>query len=376
MVEAPYFRRNVLLEPDVTWLHLSDLHIDEDFDKKTSDTYADLERFLNDFPEQLEKTKIFPDMVFFTGDVTAQGQARQYKVAEKFFQEVRKRLPATSIKAHISPAAASVPFFIVPGNHDVDWNVIDPRKENEMRTRLADGIDYRDLPKELRVHIEQRHKNYIRFAKTTNEPDVTWHGHAFSKCFIAGKRNIRFGIAGFNSALLSTRKKLLEETVGMSFSAPNLDLQHLALGGEQLRSAKAEIANSLVRIGLLHHPPESEWYRDSDRALQREELNFFDFVLRGHQHEPQAAQGVRVAGNDDYMELAPAAVRTRPKQYQGFMAVQLDFVQKLMRITSWTVSNRARRWVLDQEFGEGGTEIYRIPQTLLNRIERVSSGIP
>ncbi|MFI2842325.1 metallophosphoesterase family protein [Mycolicibacterium sp. PDY-3] len=375
VVEAPFLRRKVPLDPDVSWLHLSDLHIDEDFDKSTSDTRADLERFLNDFPEQLEKAGIVPDMVFFTGDIAANGRAKQYKIADRFFQAVRDRLPPAPMKMSASAPKQPVPFFIVPGNHDVDWDAIDPRIENEMRTRLAEGVEYKDLPKDIRAHTEKRHKNYTRFAKANNESEVKWHGHAYSKCFQAGRRNISFGVAGFNSAWHSTRKMLLEETVGMPFSAPNLDLQHLSLGGEQIRSAKAEIANSLVRVALFHHPPESEWFRDSDRALQREELNFFDFVLRGHQHEPKASQSVRVAGNDDYIELAPAALRTRPKNFQGFMSVQLDFTQKLMRIRSWTVTNRARRWVPDQEFGDGGIETYKIPETLLNRIDRVSSSM-
>ena len=156
---------------------------------------------------------------------------------------------------------------------------------------------------------------------------------------------------------------------------PHSDTRAISLfvGESRLRPTRTALTESDVKIALVHHAPGSEWYREDDKLLQRQELRSFDFVLRGHQHEPEARQRTRIAGEDDFIELAPGALRTQPHYYQGFMAVELDFRARLMRITAWTVTSRARKWVLDGEFGKDGVETRVIPQRLIDRVAKVSS---
>ena len=173
-------------------------------------------------------------------------------------------------------------------------------------------------------------------------------------------RNIRVGVAGLNSSWLSTRKDLYKNYDKLQVeSLADLDLQHLWIGAKQLRAAaiSPHMENATIRIALMHHEPLSEWYADPDRFTQRQELSRYDFVLRGHQHETQARIGAKVAGRDDFVELAPGALRTKPHWYQGFMTTELDLRAGWMRLRAWSVSGRARRWIPDPEFGNGGVEL-------------------
>ncbi len=101
-------------------------------------------------------------------------------------------------------------------------------------------------------------------------------------------------------------------------------------------------------------------------------MNFFDFVLRGHQHEPQAREGISI--DDDYVELAPGALRTRPRHFQGFMTVELDFTAQLMRLTAWTVTPVATKWYLDPDFGKSGRTTRPLPPGLVDRLPRRRPG--
>jgi hypothetical protein len=71
---------------------------------------------------------------------------------------------------------------------------------------------------------------------------------------------------------------------------------------------------------------------------------------------------------DDYVELAPAALRTRPFYFQGFMAVELDFNARLMRLTAWTVTPVAGKWYRDPDFGKHGVVTLPLPERLLERL--------
>jgi hypothetical protein len=112
-----------------------------------------------------------------------------------------------------------------------------------------------------------------------------------------------------------------------------------------------------------------EWFAEADRAAQRQELSHYDFILRGHQHETCARVGAKCAGSDDFVELAPGALRTKPHWYQGFMTTELDLRAGLMRLRAWTVSGHGRRWLPDLEFGNAGVEIRPLPDHL--RISKV-----
>lgn len=353
-------RSRIPFQAGLSWLHLSDLHITEDYSDTTSDTFADIDRFLTDLPRRLEEAGVEPDLIFFTGDVSQAGGEHQYSVAQTFFANLIEALPERS---------KSAPLFLVPGNHDVDWSAIDAAVDLELRKSLRETASPQQSLGEWQEYLGRRQAQYRRFADSIQgesvEPVV--EGLAYVRAEKVGTDGPTVGIAGLNSAWLSTRKDLLARLDEADrASIADLDLQHLRLGAKQLRAAgnSASIRNAQVRIAMMHHEPMSEWYDPVDRETQRQELGRYHFVLRGHQHENCARVGAKIAGIDDYFELACGALRTSPHWYQGFMTTELDFRARLMRLRAWTVSPHARRWVVDGEFGDAGVELRPLPRGL------------
>lgn len=346
-------RRSIEFNADLAWLHVSDLHLTNDYGDQLSDTSADLNRFLEDLPARLYDVKLTPDAVFFTGDVVQSGAEDEYETAEGFFADLQQALPESSRLA---------PIFIVPGNHDITWSAIQPDRELELRSKLKSPADAMKALEEQAEYIAERQKNFRTFMDKLvgTLPIPPLDGFSFTSSFTTPNRAVRVGVAGFNSSWLSTRKDLYANTsIPHPESLADLDLQYLRLGIKQLRIAAASphLKKANIRIALMHHEPLSEWYAESDREAQRQELSHYDFILRGHQHETCARVGAKFAGADDFVELAPGALRTQPHWYQGFMTTELDLRAGLMRLRAWTVSAHGRRWLPDPEFGNEGVEI-------------------
>src|SRR5882724_2878324 len=68
--------------------------------------------------------------------------------------------------------------------------------------------------------------------------------------------------------------------------------------------------NADIKIGLMHHPPASEWFTDSEQHLQRAKMNNFDFVLRGHEHDAEFL-GIN-RGLGEWQQIASGALYTHP----------------------------------------------------------------
>jgi predicted phosphodiesterase len=346
-------------DPDFSWLHLSDLHITSDYKDPTSDTYNDLNRFLEDLPKRLTEAGLTPDVTFFTGDVAQSGSEDEYEVAQQFLADFQQALPSSSRLA---------PIFIVPGNHDVSWAAIDIRHERKLRRLLKSSKDPARILEEHGEYIRTRQRNFCSFMEKLESTlaGPSNESFSFTRSFCASS-NLRVGVAGFNSSWLSTRKDLYKGSKEIyAESLADLDLQHLRLGTKQLRAAAAapDLRNSDIRIALMHHEPLSEWYAEADRPIQRQELSRYHFILRGHQHETRARVGAKIGGADDFVELAPGALRTRPHWYQGFMTAELDLNRGLMRLRAWSVTGHTHQWLPDAEFGYTGTEFRLLPNGL------------
>ena len=353
-------KNSIKFDADLAWLHISDLHLTSDYGDQISDISTDLKRFLEDLPGRLSDVNLAPDAIFFTGDIAQSGSEQEYEAAEAFFADLQQALPESSRFA---------PMFIVPGNHDVTWSAIDPDRELEFRGKLKSSADPKKTLDEYADYIAERQKSFRAFMDKLvgTLPIPPLDGFSFTSSFTTPNRTTRVGVAGFNSSWLSTRKDLYKNTATPHpESLADLDLQHLRLGSNQMRIAAVSphLKKANIRIALMHHEPLSEWFAEPDREAQRQELSQYDFILRGHQHETCARVGAKFAGADDFVELAPGALRTKPHWYQGFMTTELDLHGGFMRLRAWTVSGHARRWLPDPEFGNGGVELRPLPDHL------------
>ena len=109
----------------LTWLHLSDLHINA---KTIFDSDIVLTDLLIDINERILKDGLRPDFIAVTGDIALNGNDDGYKSAYAFFQQL---LQITGLPVNR--------LLVVPGNHDVDSGRVRPMfrcKKRSMSHRL------------------------------------------------------------------------------------------------------------------------------------------------------------------------------------------------------------------------------------------------
>jgi calcineurin-like phosphoesterase family protein len=241
----------------ITWLHISDLHWRE---AQAYDANVVTNALLRDLAD---RTQIAPelaqiDMIFVTGDVAFAGQPEEYRLAQRFFDDLLRVTKVDKSR-----------LFIVPGNHDVDRTAI-----AETAINLVAGLVSRQLVNQVladevsRATIMQRLHRYQRFANSYLKRHLPFDSARY--CYVKKRRlgSKEIAILGFNTAW----------TAGS-----NADYARLLLGERQVRSALDQAKHADIRIALLHHP--FEWLRDFDRDdCESLLLRECDLVLHGHVH--------------------------------------------------------------------------------------------
>lgn len=243
----------------VTWLHLSDFHF------KGGEQWDARIVFRHLIEDIQKRTACDPaletiDFVFITGDLSFSGRPDQYQEARRFLRELKSTIGTR--KDH---------FFIVPGNHDVNWNNIGSlAKRALLKNREAVNTIYLDI-NARRTYLE-RFKDYRTFINSEYRSMKLENDDVF---YVTHRRveDQVIRIIGLNSAWAS------EETEDGEFGK-------LILGDVQVRKALASSRRTKadLTIVLLHHP--LEWLAEFDRR-DCEPLCYggCDLLLHGHLHE-------------------------------------------------------------------------------------------
>ena len=108
-----------MTEPFVI-LHLSDTHIGNP--KYNWDSISVFDSLIEDLSNVAEENKIEPNLIIFSGDlafgeIKEIGLEKQYELVDAFLNKILKLF---GNRPHL---------FIVPGNHDLNRNVIDKSQE-------------------------------------------------------------------------------------------------------------------------------------------------------------------------------------------------------------------------------------------------------
>ncbi len=342
------------------WLHLSDLHVEAPTQPGALHDW--MKDFLLDLPELLRQSNLKPRAILVSGDVAYSANPEEYKLAATFLEEVQDAVPQ------------SVRTVIVPGNHDVQWATILPQSEAELRRAVKnegpDPILERSIEGDLHVDLGERTSEFEKFVSTFLPP-LQRLELDYARVWRFEVDDLEVGVAGLNSAILSTRGDLLDE-LGLDADAagnlPQLDLQNLALGRHQLREAYEQVKQCGLRIAIMHHPPFSDWFHEVDRGLQRGWLSRFDFIHRGHEHVPSGDFREPVAVEDGAFEVAVGALHTLDDRYRGFAAVSLHLERQAARIVNWAYSGPTTRWHLDTLVTAGGDDYRILPKSAVERM--------
>ena len=293
----------------ITWLHLSDLHLRAG---DQYDQYVALSSLLRDLVEIVEQGPQEFDVIFVTGDVAHSGRAEEYEVASKFFRDLS--------------SATAVPMdriYCVPGNHDVDRSRLTPFLVESART-----LNSRELVSQVignaaeRSLFTDRQRPYNDFLKATFPWARTVEPSDLSFTRILELKGQRLAVVGLNSAWVA---------------GSDDDHGRLVLGERQAREALEKTALADFVIGLFHHP--FSWLSQFDALDVTALLNTrCDFLLHGHVHELGVVN--LVSPDSEAFHLAAGATYQGRSELLSYNFVSLNPEGGRARVTMRRYSDR------------------------------------
>ena len=248
----------------LSWLHISDLHIESEGDSfSQQQACRALTRHLDNPGESLPQIQF----VLVTGDVAYSGRGEQYVLAEDIFCALSTTLGVSQDK-----------FFFVPGNHDVDRSVNWLAYEGAT-SFCADQLNVDRLlcDHELKSVLDRQAQFWAFVSRFTNgqQRRTIPSGLGYATRFFIEELPIE--ILGLNSAWLC---------------GTDGEDGKLLIGERQIIELIEETSKDSValRLALAHHPMEClvEWDRS---PFTHRILPFVDFFHRGHLHQSEVSLG-------------------------------------------------------------------------------------
>lgn len=296
----------------IRWLHISDFHLR--IDSQWSQEVV-LQAICRCIQEQRTAGNEL-DFVLVTGDISFSGQAEEYKLAERFFEDF-----------HIASGVPKERIFCVAGNHDID------RTRHSMCFRGA-RAELKD-PNQVDILLEggenlksllTRQENYRHFQNsyfTGQDRTQTADGLGYVSRLKIDE--VHLAIVGLDSAWLAEG--------GLS------DHGKLLIGERQTINAidlvRGENNFPHIVVGMAHHP--LHLLQNFDRyPVQNRIQETFHFFHCGHLHEPEA-HTVGHAGPSCLTLAAGSSFDTRQSR-NAFYVVKLDLLRAFRNIESFQYS--------------------------------------
>jgi len=203
--------------------------------------FEKLARDLGDRVRKDERRFCGADVLCMVGDMTHRGRPEEFAKAARFTKALREVLQA-------GRGADSTELLIVPGNHDVNWDVSFARSVNPERTALLKLSSVDEVPSELRFVENLMWVPFGDFLMLADASHPTVHERWTRATQYEGgvwsfpKLGTQF--VGFNST---------GRTVNNIQKSPELSIE--LIRDLEARMRDANYANEgLPRIALVHHP--------------------------------------------------------------------------------------------------------------------------
>jgi len=320
-------------------IHISDLHLESNnpsFEKKNiiSALAEDIKKFIDD-----------STLLFFTGDLIDRGgidfkedQPNAFKRFEELFIE-----PILSINPTLRNK-----IFIVPGNHDVFREKIDPITEDGLKRNLTSPKNITEFLIKNRENLRHldRISDYKNWEKKfySTYPDCTYS--LFENTFILRVGLLNVGVTCLNSAWLCKDEN---------------DKENLVIGRNQVETSLDKIKHCHVKLALSHHP--LEFLSEIDREPVKIELyKNYDILFTGHVHELASSYTQDLYGNI-FISIANSTIGDHPKERKfvnGYTILELTPNEKIKTHYRKYVENH-NVFVPNTEIGtEDGTKEWQI----------------
>ena len=230
-------------------LHLSDIH----FQKSTDPVLKRVPAILAATRPYLPNVRLI--IVVVSGDIAQSGSKDEYRLATRFFADLRGRMKGE----------ASVPlhFVVAPGNHDCDF-----RDDQSVRHLVVGEILKKSGPigSSFLNTTTKVQKEFFSFRRGLHSEPALAKDDPLWSCYRFSLDHFKVSFDVLNASWISTR---YEQQGDLLFPYE--------------RYAELNHGEDDLRICVLHHP--FNWYSQSN---YREFRSFVhrrcDFILTGHEH--------------------------------------------------------------------------------------------
>ena len=226
----------------ICFVHFSDIHF-KNSSNRISDRISQIEDSLSGSIEKNSEV-----IMLFSGDIAFSGLKEQYEIAKNFFDAIIEYIK--------NDLDSNVSFFLVPGNHDCDFN-----DDDQIRKKLIKTVEPSEVDIKYYNTVNTLQTNFNDFAKQYNN---YYEKIILTKTIQIGDNKILFLLV--NSAWMSE----LHENMGRIVIP---DLYETAIHPENYKF-----------VALMQHHPLG-WLNHNYSEFENFIRNNVDIVFFGHEHK-------------------------------------------------------------------------------------------
>ena len=301
----------------ITWLHLSDLHIREEPGSKYNLDVV-LDALLKDIQEFTVEKNLKLNFIIITGDIANKGMDKDYALANNFLDNL----------LHITNLTKDQ-LLVIPGNHDVNRpsveDLVGLRKSLLTSEALVDLFGNN----KHQEFVSKGQGNYANFVKKYFKNSLIFNSNDYFFVRHLDFDGTKLAILGLNSAWASVS----DEKIGT-----------VLVGEPQIIDAKKRLAAADITITLLHHP--FEWIQNFDRRKVEKDVRIFsDFVLHGHKHEEGFSIEATFEGT---VVVIPGGAAFEDRNYpNSYNFVKIDTDKKIGALYLRRYNDECKEWIRD-----------------------------
>ena len=285
------------------------------------------------------------DFVVFTGDVAWHGKKEEYDwAAEHFFRPLLDQVGLSADR-----------LFVVPGNHDLDLDVVDAIASKgvaSLKTRAeVDRLLESDGTRRALLSPLSSYTDFLGtlYGSCPTHKALDQPAFFYNEMLELGDQIV--SMVGLNSAIFSGRNRDIDGEID--------DYGKLWLGDYQLSEALRRVPEGSLCIVIMHHP--FAWLNDSDAQDAEPQISkTADFVLHGHWHRPHFKRELTSRGST--ITIPTGSVFNESKWLNGYTLVRLspDAQRLNVVLRRWDGTNR--EWHKDiQSTGEVEDGVIELP---------------
>ena len=247
---------------------------------------------LDSYINTLRNTKIqdLPDLVIISGDLTSTAEKAEFDVARDGIIEIERQIRRKSVEWRDNPVKPAV--LVVPGNHDVDWEIVDDPEKRLLRYgEMCESLPYPNVLSSY-YHVQRDRDPFVDYGEQVNLGIYLLN----SSHLVESRENdqeskkILQQIKG--SADNQSSKELLDRFQATMHYDPGYVLPN-ELEGVRRACAKGQLPKERFLIAVVHHNPSDVFTLDQERypaIINGPELKHtlissgYELILHGHRH--------------------------------------------------------------------------------------------